>query len=82
LADNHVILRLPIPVTLQFDLSQVIAYAYDIDELAFGDDESSALDGMRKAIAESYRILKAEKNNLGPLQAQHWEYLQRIIIEA
>jgi len=81
LADAHFALECLLPITLQLEPSQVIAYSYDLDELAVGSDESSALEEMRLMIAESYRLLKAERNNLGPLQQRHWNLLSKVIRE-
>lgn len=81
LADDHLALLQSIPVELQIGVNSVAAYCHDIDELSVGADDAAALDEMRALIADSFRILKAEKDNLGPLQRKHWNYLSRVIRE-
>ena len=81
LADDQLVLQKPIPVELQFGANSVAAYCHELDELSIGADEASALDEMRALIAESFRTLKAEKDNLGPLQRRHWRYLSRVVEE-
>lgn len=74
-------LKRPLPIALEVTATNVVAYSYDLDELAVSSSESEALDEMRATIVETYFLLKSEQENLGPLQRRHWEFLKQIISE-
>jgi hypothetical protein len=81
LGDARIALSRPLPVLVEPAGDQYMAYSFDLDELATGHDESSAIDDMKAMIVDSFFLLKAEQGRLGPLQQQHWNFLSRIVQE-
>ncbi|MCK4316018.1 MAG: hypothetical protein KAX24_09625 [Anaerolineae bacterium] len=81
---RHPYLRLvePLSASLEYDGEQVIAYAPDLDLFGYGDTESEALDDLRRTVTDLYYTLQGERESLGPMPAQVWDYLAHIIIEA
>jgi hypothetical protein len=82
--DPRLRLRGPLPVVLEeWDLADhVTAWSYDFDEYGVGQDEQSALDDFRAAIASLYFTLKEHQDRLGPLPARQWAELQALVTEA
>lgn len=74
-------LKGPLPIFLEVAATNVVAYSYDLEELAVSSSESEVLDEMRATIVETYFLLKSEQENLGPLQRRHWAFLKQIISE-
>lgn len=74
-------LKFSLPISLEVSATNVVAYSYDLDELAVSQSESEVLDEMRATIAETYFLLKLEQEVLGPIQRRHWEFLKHIISE-
>jgi hypothetical protein len=79
--DPRVTMQGMLPITLEPAGSRVIAYSYDLEELAIGDDEGAAIADMKAMLVDSYFLLKREQHALGPLQRQHWNFLQQLIRE-
>lgn len=81
---RHPHLRLvgPLSVSLEYDGEQVIAHAPDLDLFGYGDTECEALDDLRCTVADLYYSLQEERESLGPMPAQVWDYLGHIIVEA
>jgi hypothetical protein len=82
LGDDEFVLLVELPIQVEQAGEQFAAYSYDLDELAIGQDKFNAIDEMKLAIADLYRILKEEKDNLGPIPQRHWKFLSRVIKEA
>lgn len=72
----------PIAIYLEQAGDEVLAYSYDLEELAIGTDEYSAVEDMKGSICDLYFLLKTEQRHLGPLQEKHWNYLKKIIKES
>lgn len=81
LGTSSLALKSPLPISLDVTATNVVAYSYDLDELAVSSSESEVLDEMRATIVETYFLLKSEQDILGPLQRRHWEFLNQIISE-
>ena len=74
-------LRNPIAVSLVYDGAQNIATSYDLDVFGYGETEGEALDDLRRAISDLYFVLKRNRDDLGPLPQQVWEYLTDTVEE-
>jgi hypothetical protein len=74
-------LRHPIPVLIETDEDVIIATHYDIDMYGTGDDVQEAISDLCAGIIEYYESLKDDEDNLGPLPAQEYAYLNQIIME-
>lgn len=70
-----------LPITLEITGAQTTAYSYDLDELAIGHDEASAIDDMRASLVALYFLLKGEQGRLGPLQQRHWDFMRGVVKE-
>lgn len=84
IADLHdVSLKLlrPLMILVNENKTEWCAFAGDIDELVLGNSEREVITDMRRAVVDVYNLLKSEADNLGPLQTQHWSFLQSVIIE-
>ena len=81
LADAALELVRAIPIRLERYSDGWVAYSYDLDEIAIGPDESSALDDMRNAIVDSYNLLIEQEAFLGPLQQRHLVFLKQVVRE-
>lgn len=82
LADARVSLQKSLPITIESAGESVVAYSYDLEELATGQDESAAITEMKALLVESYFLLKEEQTALGPIQQQHWDFLKHVVREA
>jgi len=79
LGDAQFRLLRALPITVYSGAGPVVAYSYDLDEMGIGETESEALADIRSSLVETYLLLRSEQNNLGPLQALHWEFLKDIV---
>ena len=69
------------PISVEPAGAQVLAYSYDLEELAVGETEAEAISEIKASIADAYVLLKREQANLGSLQQKHWRYLAGIVRE-
>jgi hypothetical protein len=74
-------LKEPLAVHLEYDKKEVIVFCYDLDIFGYGETETEALKDLRKTITDLYYELKENKDNLGILPKQVWNYLSSIIEE-
>ncbi len=79
LHDLRVELNVPIPIAVESDGYQYIAYAPDSDIYGCGDTEYEAIDDLRQSIVELYFDLKDEK--LGKDLQKIFNYLKSVINE-
>jgi hypothetical protein len=68
-----------IPISLEYDGEQFIAYAPDLDIYGCGETEYEAIEDIRASIVDLYYDLKGEK--LGKDMENIWGYLQSITKE-
>lgn len=78
LGDRHMIVREPIPVSVEACDGQVTACCYDLEQFGVGDDEFAALTDLKATLVELYDTLKAAPR-LGPLPQQQLEYFGRVL---
>jgi hypothetical protein len=81
LADERVMLRSSLPVTVESDGASVTVFSVDTGDFSVGADEIGALDEFRASVVDLYFMLKEESGNLGPLPQRHWNFLSSIIQE-
>jgi len=79
LHDSRLEINVPLPVTLENDGYQSIAYAPDMDIYGCGETEYEAIEDLRRSIADLYFDLKEEK--LGADLQRIFEYLRSVVVE-
>jgi hypothetical protein len=72
-------LNVPIPITLENDRYQFIAYSSDLDIFGCGETEYEAIEDLRQSIVDLYFDLREEK--LGSDLKKIFSYLQSVVIE-
>jgi len=77
LHDSRLELNVPIPISVEYDNYQFVAYAPDSDIYGSGDTEYEAIDDLRQSIVELYFDLKNEK--LGKDLQKILDYLESVI---
>ena len=80
LHDSRLQLNVSLPITLEDDGYQLIAYAPDLDIYGWGETEYEAIEDLRQSVVDLYFDLKAEK--LGGDLQKIGNYLQSVAIEA
>lgn len=81
LGSPNLLLSSPIAIYLEQAGEEILAYSYDLEEIAVGESETSAIEEMKASISDAYFLLKGEQENLGPIQQRHWDYLRKIVRE-
>ena len=79
LHDSRLRLNVSLPITLEDDGYQFIAYAPDLDIYGCGETEYEAIEDLRQSIVDLYFDLKAEK--LGGDLKKIFNYLQSVTQE-
>jgi hypothetical protein len=79
LHNPHLELSDSLPITLENDGYQFIAYAPDIDIYGCGETEYEAIEDLRQSIVELYFDLKQDK--LGDDLKGILEYLNSVVVE-
>ena len=79
LHDPRLRLNVSLPITLEDDGYQFVAYAPDLDIYGLGETEYEAIEDLRQSIVDLYFDLKAEK--LGGDLQKIWNYLQSVVTE-
>jgi hypothetical protein len=79
---SHLKLAGLLPISLEDDGHQVIAYAPGLRILGYGDAKSEALDDLWRTIADLYHTLQEEQESLGPMPTHVWNYLAHTIVES
>ena len=76
-------LRMFEPVTLEMEQEGefYVAKYDDLDEYGYGFDPISAVQDIRKTIAELYWQLKDDQDRLGPDLARTWQRLTELVYE-
>ncbi len=75
-------LRRPIPVAVDdSEPGCITAWSYDFEEYGTGEDDASAIEDFRHALADLYFTLKAHAAQLGPSPARQWAALHAVVIE-
>ena len=76
-------LRMFEPVTLEMEQEGefYVAKYDDLDEYGYGFDPISAVQDIRKTIAELYWQLKDDQDRLGPDLARTWQRLSELVYE-
>ena len=76
-------LRMLGPVTLELEQEGefYVARFDDLDEYGYGFDPISAVQDVRKTIAELYWQLKDDQDRLGPDLARTWQRLTELVYE-
>lgn len=72
-------LIIPIPIVLDNDSYQFIAYSSDLDVFGCGETEYEAIEDLRQSIVDLYFDLKEEK--LGSDLQRIFDYLQSVVKE-
>src|SRR5882762_10486981 len=81
LADSRVVLRRPIPVSLEAVRGTVTALSPDTSDYAFAEDEADAIDQLKASIVDLYFQLTDASPNLGHLPTRQWRVLSSVIDE-
>jgi len=71
-------LKEPLPVLLESDDEQTVAYCHDLEVFGYGDTEGEALTDLRETIADLYFELSENCQKLGPFPQKIWNYLSQI----
>jgi hypothetical protein len=76
-------LRMVGPVTLELEQEDefYVARCDNLDEYGYGFDPISAVQDIRKTIAELYWQLKDDQDRLGPDLARTWQRLTELVYE-
>ena len=72
-------LNRPIPISIRYDATDVIAKFYDVDMYGVGKDVQEALDDLCAGLVEYYESLATSEEKLGPLPARDWCFLKELI---
>ena len=72
-------LKEPLPVLLEFDDEQTIAYCHDLEVFGYGDTEGEALADLRETIVDLYLELSENCQKLGPFPQKVWCHFSQII---
>ncbi len=74
-------LRFPLPVVVEVDGPQVVAFSHDLDVFGWGDEEAEAIADFKVAVSELFDALREDRANLGPHPQMVLRYLERAITE-
>jgi hypothetical protein len=72
-------LRFPVPVEIHHDADGVVVNSLDFEVFAHGEDEPTALQAWREAVAKEYRFYSEHEADLGPAPAAQFARLREAI---
>jgi len=72
-------LRVPVHITLEFEVDKVIASFDDIEAFSYAETNSEAINQLCEEIVQLYEDLQEDEENLGPLPQKWLHYLKEII---
>lgn len=74
-------LATPIAVSLEYDpeAAQVVAYAYDLNLLGYGETELAALSDLRRTVVDLYFELRENRDHLAGEALAIWRYLSQVV---
>jgi len=79
LRHSRLSLKQPLAVSLEYEEDQVIAYAHDLDVFGYGENESEALDDLRRTVVDLYLELQEHSHDLADAARAIWRYLSQIV---
>jgi hypothetical protein len=69
----------PIPITIEYDGEQHIASYDDVELFGSGEFREDAITELCVALIDYYETLVENRDRLGPLPQQHWDFLRNLI---